>query len=377
MHFSIQRTVDREFLRVCSPQMAYDWLAARIPEGRTRGSGSASDGVPELEAVLLDREDPLIDHGLARFGATSSVAYRLYQRLSTEGRKVMRACNRACGGPRDAFAELDPNEATAFNEISCWVTNPNLGDDLLYDAVVRSGPFSGLDDDHYQTMLRWLGRNPRFGERYDERFMDGYDDYSWHKPVKAAWDLAATVPTTKPWAATLSDLYEGMLPYTGGVGIEVVDRWLIDDEPKNPDQWFGRSPSFYLRITLAGTIRRVYDMLDAEDLAVRCAAYRTFDPASVKSWVPFIERDGAFFFQYALENADFWRRRGSREALGRVAWALPDPSSTMDHPNAFRMVEDRMRKAHPEWFEDEFVDSAEPMDPAPDECPRRTFRFGR
>lgn len=351
MHQHIKEIIERRFFEICTPEMAYAWLRDQPPaKDLHRNRYSRLGEGDEHEQVLLSRNDPLIDYGLARYGRSSEVAEALYERLKHADRCVMRACHVSGGGPEtfDIDEEISPD---ILEELKCWVTNPNIGDDAFSELFTRQGVFEKATDEQWMTLLHWTGTNPRMSTPYESTFLDGWDDYSYHKVFHEAWRLVDKVPATQEWAGTLDALLQNAVPASHDLDIpKALERWRIDDPKNESKAWHSQSRSWYLRTQIARLQKAEQAQLSSDDAAVRAAFYGKFNPRLFPKWPTYLEKDGELFFQYAVGNEMLWRTEEDRQKLSDVAWSVPDPNSHMDAPNMFRAFEERMRDKHPEWF---------------------------
>jgi hypothetical protein len=102
-------------------------------------------------------------------------------------------------------------------------------------------------------------------------------------------------------------------------------------------------------------------VLAHEDPAVRAAGYQ-YGRLTDEQFKAAIVQDPGHVFEVIVRNDLLWRRADTRDQLRQLAWAQPDPNSYMDAPNTYRYHEADYRKAHPEWFADEDVETPEPVD---------------
>ncbi|RWN99363.1 hypothetical protein [Mesorhizobium sp.] len=354
MHEHIKGIVEKRFLEVCTPEMAFAWLRDQPPvKDFYRHQYSRLGAADGQEKVLLDRQEALIDYGLARYGRSREVTEALYARLGQSDRCVMRACHVSGGGP-ETFNIGEEISSTVQGEMECWVTNPNIGDDAFLDLFNRQGVFEKATDEQWMQLLAWAGSNPRLATAYDDSgYLDGWDEYSYRKVFHQAWQLTEKVPATQEWAGTLNVLLQNLVPAAHDLDVAgVLERWRIDDPENESKPWHSQSRSWYLRTCIARLEEATSAQLSSGDAAVRASFYGRFDPHSFPKWQTFIDRDGEVFFQYAVMNNMLWRSWDDRQQLSEISWAVPDPRSNMDAPNLFRAVEQRMRAEHPDWFEE-------------------------
>lgn len=355
MDQNIQRILEARFLKVCSAQMAYDWLASQPrPEPRL-GSRRVNDLFAALlshhfdptvdqEFALLSREDPLIDYALARFGTSPRVAEALYPRLSQEDRCVMRAYHFAGGGPLKPLLESTPE---IIQELAFWVGNPNIGDDALFDLFDRSGPFENVDDEKYCALIEIAAYNPRLATPYEGSILE-LGDIGYNEVFAKAWSMAVTVPATQAWASALRILLSHTLPHVQNLDVDAaLERWRIDEKPEDKDHPASMPASWHLRALLGQFLGEAG--LESDDMAVRAGAYRIFQPSKFPDWPKFGERDGQTFVESAWHNEGIWREPAQRERLFEVA-RKADTSLAGDSLTNYVARERYWKSKHPEWF---------------------------
>lgn len=358
-----EKRITAAFLKNCSPDAAYNWLHERAKalaeEGANgRRNWDAQSEHRVLEYVLLRRRHPLIDVGLAQHGRTGHVLRVVFGRGNAGVRCAVLA-NRflfksdfLSEGP---VVDLGPLlKHGNRRELEALALNPHLPDSFYEDLIKRTAAFANVDDRTYTSMLYRLGDNPRLSASYDDTFLDGYSDYKFHSVLTAAWELTATAPNTKDWAAILSHLLHKAKPPVGFKDVmNVIQRWQIDTPRRDDDSYYFPGYGFNLRSRLADLLEPDDTLLNSPDFALRQSFYRRFSPRTYKDWPDFLQRDGEEFVQEAMQNTELWRIPEERERLHKVAWASPDPRSDMMMPNAFRAREKWYRKEHPEWFHQE------------------------
>jgi hypothetical protein len=247
---------------------------------------------------------------------------------------------------------LSSSVPTDTNELCALFSNPTLSDDTLVKVLERKAPFDALIDTQFESIVIALAKNPRMSTPYDETFLDGYSDYSYHKVFSAAWRLAETVPVTPRWANVLYHLLNTCVPPRDVGALAMISRWYFPTE--SADQI---DAGFFLRSRLADLLAADKALLGSRDPALRFSFYRRFRPTDFPSWFKFAETDGEHFLDSALDNPNLWRLEGDRETLRRLSWNHPDPHSDLVMVNRFRAVEERMRQQRPEWFNDSKINN--------------------
>lgn len=365
-----QQRIEAVFLTECSPQTAYDWLSKHSQIDDKSPSWIGDNEL--LEYLLVRRKNPLIDLGIARFGNSPKAILRVFRRGSSGIRCA--ALSNACIGPnRFSFEgwleEKDIKELICVGtkaELESLAKNRFLSDELLEQLIERKEVFEDLSDDQYFRMLYWLGSNPRMSAKYDERVMDGWAKHSHNRVFSSAWELARSLPPTKKNANMLYQLLQNTPLPTGYENPEeVLERWRIEEEPKKRSQksaYVHREISFHLRARIADVIKADDKLLGSSDPALRYSFYRRFNAWEFENWPTFIENDDEFLFDAIVDNEELWQNEENRRLLSDLAWKVPDPTSSMEAPNLYNVVEDRMRRENSEWFADEDSQYSETLD---------------
>jgi hypothetical protein len=344
--------ITTKYLRVCPPTEAVNWLKERRQKIENVNNSFLLPNRELIEGTLLERFDAYIDFGLALYGVDHKTAQKLYSKGDL-GLRCTILANTPNGGydaiqSRFVVAELAPDNLV---ELSALMSNPNIDDRILEFCFERKQLFEKVSDEHYRNILLVVGDNPRLSKPYDDRWVDGYADYSYHKVFNDAWNLTKTVPATVEWAAVLAHLLRNCLPPSNFDPIPAISRWYIDAAQNAEERnWHGYG--FYVRSRLADLLNADDALRNADDLALRTSFYRRFDPRRYPNWKTLAPKDGEEFLTAALENKLIWKSPTDRETLSALCWEYPDPRSNMDMPNFFRAREDGMRRDHPEWFED-------------------------
>jgi hypothetical protein len=299
------------------------------------------------EQILVDRNHPYIDFGLAKYGGSAEACKQVYER-GDHAIKCTFLAYFPNGGFHpfyDAFilAEQHPNGA---EELQAMLMNPSLADKTFTNCFEQKGAFAKLTEEEFQDVLCYAGDNARLSTPYDDSVLDGWSDHSYHKVFDAAWQLAATVPTTPRWANVLYQLLRNCEPPSTGFDPNpVLSRWHLQHDKSDI--------GFYLRNRLADLFEADNALLKSKDPALRQSFYRRFNPASYQRWPDFAKTDQEHFLNGALGNQFLWRTIETRGALRHLCWAHPDPQSNMDQPNFYNSREKWMREKHPEFFADE------------------------
>jgi hypothetical protein len=182
-----------------------------------------------LETALLQRDDPLIDLGLAQFANTTGVVSAVFKKglaaptpmrdtLYLDGLRIACLSNQvATNMLRRSFdpveiigeAEFRRVLAEAENEAHALFCNPNLDTSLLESLYRRTGHFADLSEVNWLRLIARSKNNPRLNDRRDSMSGPDLGHYRLHDAVYA---LLETAPTTEPWAEILYDLLYGLDP---------------------------------------------------------------------------------------------------------------------------------------------------------------------
>jgi hypothetical protein len=345
---STEQIVDAKFLSVCPPTEAVQWLrAARSSSIGGLNSLSRKD-YSHQEQTLADRNDPYIDFGLARYGTSEAAGKIVYARGDLGIRCAYLAHFPGGGfGWRDNF-ELASSPPQELEELRALVKNPSLADETFKMCFERRGVFETLTDEAFQSVLVAVSDNERLMTPYDDKYMDGYADYSYHGVFEAAWKLTLTTPVTAKWSGVLYHLLYRCLPPHSFDAVAAIKHWYFP--PTNEGEI--RDYGLHLRSRLADLLKADDALLlESKDAALRTSFYRRFDPGVFRRWPDFVS-DAEYFLDNALHNNFLWRSRELRGVLSKLCWDHPDPRSNLEMPNAYNAVEERMLKEHPEWFDD-------------------------
>ena len=371
-----EQKVHAGYLAHCSAQAAYDWLRDRAPKSsaESREIRNLFSSLPDLEEyVLLRRQEPLIDLGLARYARTSRAVRRAYVRggaacriaawsnVSARGSSLLTAI---WANERDLI-RLATEGST--DELITLAANPALDEEVLSALILRNEYFSSLTDKQWTTCIIGLAKNPRMNEEYgDGRTMDGLAEYSHNKVFSLAWGLANTLPAEQRWAWVLHDLLSSCRIPSGleKSASNFLKRWSIDKERSPDDKYYSPGPSFYLRTRLADLLKSDEALLSSPDAAVRLSFWQRFDPSKHTGWVDdmmmvFQKTESEFdvheVVTAALRNPLLWQFEETRETLKSLCWSAPDHRHDMMMPNAYQGHLRRNQSRHPEWFIDAAV----------------------
>lgn len=343
------------YLAKALPEAVVEWLKVNWQEPEEGIYGDMwrheDDGRRLLEYVLYRRNDPFIDYGLARYGFSLNVIQRVYDRGDETARLA------AIGNPNGNTHLKQAKDILIngkYRAVNLLLQNKYLAGGFINNLFNRKESFSDIDDDRFLLILTAIKGNERLNRPYKSLYLDGFDDYQYHKAFSAAWELTKSVPVSQRWAVVLWELLANCQKPVGFEELEeTIQRWRIDKPTDGEVEWFERSPSFSVRALLGSLSENDENLMNSDDPAMRVAFYRKFKPYKYKDWSDYLERDGGEFVNAALSNDNLWRSEKYREQLSQACWDVPDPNHTMDVPNDYRGREAFYRERHPDWFADE------------------------
>lgn len=366
----IEEAVATAFLRACPPAEAVAWLRDRPTRESGFGEGLIWDGEQTaVERLLVERDDPYILYGIARYGRSIEVIEAIWPTLDHPLRMTARLHHPFA----NFLPELqDPSKVSddEFLELFTLALRTGLARPPMDAILGRQGAYAVLDDERYALVLERLGDNPRLTEPYDPRWLDGGADYLHHKPIQEAWELVFKLEPNQVFARALSGLLRKAQPPFKFDAMAALRRWSIDPPP-DPNELYRVEPSScYLRYIFAMKLPLVPGMRDSDDLAIRWSYYIRFTPKGRDEIWSAYERDGRDFIDYALDNPNIWMSWVAREELNRICWEqVKAERSDMTYHNNYRDAERRWKEKRPEWFgEVPYLESEraveEPFEPA-------------
>ncbi len=365
-----------------SPDAVHSFLKQRTSNPQTFGAfGDAFD--KQAEAALLARADPLIDLSLAQYGRHNLTARELWAKATPESPvRLAILSNRLLQAelfnsfPTDLLGDAEKTaiwlEDAMDTELHALLENPVLDDRFLTDLLNRAAPYDRLADTRFLEIVSILSRNMRLRTTRQDDFMDGYAEYRYSSVFDAAWRLAESVPSTNEWAGVLGWLYMQLEPEAFSIKdpMALTQRWeskaaqgdgQMDESAVSTGSQSSRQR---VRMGLAKlALTKEYSLLPkllaSNDPGLRCAAYGTgrLMPDDLQAAY---DMDGELAFDNALPNPWYWRQNSTRTKLKEIAWAVvsSDKHSDLQAANQYEYMYKEMRKAHPEWFEDEDEDAA-------------------
>jgi hypothetical protein len=357
-----EKRIEATYLSHCSSQAAYEWLYERRVLDHY-GICASSDET--LEYILLKRNEPLIDLGIARYGHSDRGIQKVFKRgdvgvkcaaLGNPHVGQVRGCNLNSLNFGAGRLEREAVRRGTNAEQEALIKNPNLNERFIGDLLKREGLFDSISEDKYIQYIKWLGQNPRMKLTYANtgQKIDVLAEYSHNEIINLAWELAETLPTTQNFALALYSLLLGshIGYFTYKDYPSLIERWRIEEGAKSGDPSY--YPSYFLRCRIADQVEPNDKLLNSSDYAERESFYRRFSPYDYKKWPSFIQQDGEKAFDSIVLNDNLWRSGEHRKKLEEIAFEnLPDPDRAIYRMNSFKNTNKDRQNKHPSWFLEE------------------------
>jgi hypothetical protein len=361
-------------LMASSPERVRAWLEQRASDARSlRWHDNKT-----LERALLERNEPLINLSLARFGSDSDVLKALWAGPARDNKPLRLATlmNEVAGDilfggiPGSLLVRQDLKPFMAgldLEETTALFSNRTLSNGFLTGFFEQKAAWEGLDDERRMAAVAALTKNPRMQARH-EGPMDGYAEFMHDEVFQKGWELAGEVPVTTQWATYLCWFYEKLPPKSYSMPLELAARWVpdpadteqIEQEQKNVERG-DLGPYARIRKGIARLAVRAaqHDKEAREalathtDPAVRAAVY--FDSEMTPEEMRAAgERDLMLSFNELMWNSLVWRTKEQRSLLHDMAWdSRRDPNNYLDPQNTYNARLEYHREKSPEWFKDE------------------------
>lgn len=365
---------DSEILLASSAERIRDSLIERADR-----HGDASYVSKEAEAELIARHDRLLDLTLAEFCQHAETARALFFREPADNTLRALVLSNAClakshlmlGFPNCLFggeeATLEYFGKISSDERVALFRNPTLSDEFLESFLSLGPPWQAMQQQQRLLALRNLAENEKLQRKRDSQ--DFFDGWGWYKaglPFAAAWALIERLEPSVDAARHLSVLLRDLpadCSDTAQIG-EALDRWQTPAEKsdkeaeENSKGWL----SAYQMVRQAGARLLASDyktdtqeLLDSEDVAIRCGAYEGARKLSKKAIEAAVERDGDLARVHLIRNENLWRTQALRDVLSDDVLR----GSGSDEPRwEYADRNRRYRQQHPAWFADD--DYSEP-----------------
>jgi hypothetical protein len=333
----------------------YDYL-----KGYAAGGSDSSLWTPnsELEQGLLQRNDPLIDLGLAQYAGEKEVWKHLHKKAyqgpqNEQDRRYQRSLRIACFSnelqgrflSRLPEAHLNEGEIKALvaddeceEELAVLLSNRTVDPKFVIELFKKEGVFEHLEEYKHLRLVHACAQNPLLAT--DTSNEHGPDMYFWDLQ-RAVVHLLRTAPVNMHWLLNLHWLLGHLMrgdSHTPDDSIEdVLERWSKIPVEKPKAGWdYGhtdedsRDETLCMMAALYGHYhekksgkyeRIVVGDLNSPQLAYRCAAYACMKmmPQQVREAV---NRDGSLVVLAAIRNTDLLWNKEVRAIIEQYAHAF-------------------------------------------------------
>jgi hypothetical protein len=172
-----EERVEIGFLAKASPEEVVRWLRENYREPRKGIYGETlalyeDDGRRLVEYILSRRKDPLIDHGLARYGYSRYGIRKAYDRGDASTRAA------AVGNIRGGLVLRQADQILRtgkYHLLRALLQNKWLSGRFIDSLLRRKEAFSDISDDRFAVIVRALTGNDRLRTPYQSLYLDGFE----------------------------------------------------------------------------------------------------------------------------------------------------------------------------------------------------------
>lgn len=336
--------IKRTRLYLAPPNVVYDELKQQGERTRAEWFGYDDENI---EPMLVDRNDPLINLGLAAFGANREVHSALYKHshlpaesepdaIYKRGLRIGCLTNRTIAKAHfvmDFPAQLiGADEMTRLitsgddDEIVALVRNSSVADRFLEALYMRSGPFAELDEKRWAKFVILSSKNDRLRTNEDDDSGPDMGHYSIHRAI---FHLLQIAPLDFMWVRVLWNLLFNLNfrhVYHPESIDAVLSRWasMTDKARDGQEVVEGHFTNLSLRDEFRCLIGALYGSgfkdgksilhgsVKSPDIALRCAFYANAEITKMDMEAGY-ERDKSAYLLAALHNERVYGRREIRQ----------------------------------------------------------------
>jgi hypothetical protein len=369
------------------------------------GKADPSEWDDQREIALAKRNQPLINLGLACYGANKGVFAALYKyslepakndadakykkglRLGCLSNTTISKANlirdfpNEIIGPAETSRVLFKTDDEGHTSEEAWalIRNPSISDDLLTALYKRAGMFAQIPEDTWRRLVSYSSRNERLTTKRDTW---GGPDLGFMDIQNAIFTLLEIAPLETPWIWALYDVLDRLPPEhvaTPEKIDHVLSRWgTVDARESDGKEMEGLHTPLSIneefRCLIGALYGRGYPKLtakdfqkkdysnyrsfvhgspDAKDIALRCAYYGKGDitPNAVRAGY---KRDDKVFAFAVLFNDKIYDSPELRKPLQEKFWG-----GMFGRYSKFKKErEERKRQEHEElWGAEDTTDS--------------------
>jgi hypothetical protein len=289
-------------LYLASPEVVFQELKKLAAVMKEKGWWNRND---TLETVLIERNDPLINLGLACYGANKEVIRALYKQSLEpprdeadahykQGLRVGCLSNTTIEAARLDFPTglIGEQETRRLlmqakdAEITALIRNPSISDKLLESLYKRTDVFAQMPEERWCGLVELSSKNERLVTDYSDSHSP---DLGFINIQNAIFNLLETAPVTLVWVRVLYDLLDQLSfqqTDTPDRIDHVLARWAqLDDRDRDGKPCEGYFTSLPLKEEFRCLIAAMYGRgfskskffnhgsLSSPDIALRCAYY--------------------------------------------------------------------------------------------------------
>lgn len=335
------KIIGKKRLQVSSPETVYEYL---------KKHGGL---VEEVEKCLLDRNNDLINLGLAQFSYHSDIFFKLFLESNDEAIRCAALSNRhfllfSTDEEEEELRNILHNGTE--NEVAAMLMNEACLPYRLKDFFYRTDWAKGLSDERWRICGCYALQNPNLMGEFKH-----LEDYEYSLAIEAAWNLLKNAPLTSDWAFTLLCYFAGkglpdffqeesiIVPY----GLDddffkhVFARWSSQDNES--EEKFKK-----LRWTIASRVptdkEKLHEwMADHDDLSIRTGHYVSFYPKDIAEIKRYYERDKKDFIQNALYNYNLYKKEEIRDCFRTII----EKTKSYEDLNKFESMYERIGEKYP------------------------------
>jgi hypothetical protein len=319
-------------LHLSPPEVVFEELKKQAQ--RSRREWFSYDDT-KIEPMLLERNEPLINLGLACFGANREVFRALYKYSLTQSENetdaiYKRGLRIGCLSNQivaKVHLVMDfPAELIGAEEMHCLIArgdnyeatalvrNPSVSDRFLEALYLRSGPFAAIEEERWCSLVVTSAKNERLNTNEDDEHGPDMGHYSIHKAI---FRLLETAPVDVHWLRVLYELLMNLdfrqVAHPDKID-GVISRWAtLVDRVEGGEPFEGYYTNVGLKDEFRCLIAALYGRgfsknkvilhgsATAPDIALRCAFYGKADLTKKDMEVSY-ERDSSAYVLAVIFN---------------------------------------------------------------------------
>jgi hypothetical protein len=294
----------------------------------------------DFETVLFNRNEPLINLGLAQYCSSSDIVYELYNRscipcglesenIYNHGLRVACFANQSLNRWVDwdrliQKIDLKPLFQERAYEAYTLVKNPSIPPYTLASIYERTKEFSDLDDITWLSFINASSDNPRLNideTDYKKEYLD-----EGHIVVhNAILKVLETAPLSEQCINLIGDLFYKLNPDLVKASRKIdsiLERWAFKNISSYHSDNSTYKEGYYTNLSLIEEFRCLIASLyggvsnflvarDAEDIAFRCIYYGNSD-MTIQEMNRAYELDADVFSFAALNNSKLFKDKRKR-----------------------------------------------------------------